>query len=209
MLTMSSLFLLLSLSFSLSLFLSPSPLAPLSLSFSCSLALFQERGGGGGERGEGGGGVQLIQRKLGGKFRSFTRRVAVSRCARPAVARQAQAPADEVAPAAPGGPGPGGGPDASKDHQNSTKGPPREGSVNENCGDRGKKSAKFWASHPSGPHHSGPSCPRDRQETLPETPREPRRLTGDARDTPKRPGDPPGRLVRGRVGGGRGGGGRG
>ena len=46
-----------------------------------------------------------------------------------------------------------------KHHQNSTKGPPREGEKNENCGGRGKKSAKFGAPtlrdlHPSGPQNS-------------------------------------------------------
>ena len=47
-------------------------------------------------------------------------------------------------------------------HQNSTKPPPRERRKNENSG-RGKKSAKFWASHfsghqPSGHQFSGPSA---------------------------------------------------
>ena len=37
-------------------------------------------------------------------------------------------------------------------HQNSTQGPPRERRKKEHCGGRGKKSAKFWALHPSGPH---------------------------------------------------------
>ena len=44
-----------------------------------------------------------------------------------------------------------------KPHQNSTKGPPRERRKKENCGGRVKKSAKFWAPHPSGPHPSGPN----------------------------------------------------
>ena len=40
--------------------------------------------------------------------------------------------------------------------KNSTKGPPRERRKKENCGGGGKKSAKFWAPHPSGPHPSVP-----------------------------------------------------
>ena len=77
-----------------------------------------------------------------------------------------------------------------KHHQNSTIGPPREGRKNENCGGRGKKSAKFWAPptlqaprpsgpHPSRPHGSGPHplgrpplpLPSSRSpETAPKTP---------------------------------------
>ena len=45
------------------------------------------------------------------------------------------------------------GPRRFKHHQNFTKRPPREGRKKEKCGRRGKKkSAKFWASHPSGHH---------------------------------------------------------
>ena len=44
-----------------------------------------------------------------------------------------------------------------KHHQNSTKGPRSERRKKENCGGRGKKSAKCWAPHhPSGRHPSGP-----------------------------------------------------
>ena len=52
------------------------------------------------------------------------------------------------------------GPPRFKHHQNSTRRPPREGRMKENCGVRRKKSAKFWASHPAGPRlwpiHSWP-----------------------------------------------------
>ena len=48
------------------------------------------------------------------------------------------------------------GPCASKHHQNSTKGPPRERRKKENCGGEGNKSAKFWVPHPSVPHPSVP-----------------------------------------------------
>ena len=48
------------------------------------------------------------------------------------------------------------GPRRIKHHQNSTRRPPEREEKNEFCGGRGKKSAKFWAPHPSGPHPSGP-----------------------------------------------------
>ena len=48
-----------------------------------------------------------------------------------------------------------------KHHQNSTRRPPREGRMNEHGGvEREKKNAKFWASHPSGPHPWGPHFSR-------------------------------------------------
>ena len=43
-----------------------------------------------------------------------------------------------------------------KHHQNSTKRPPREGRKKKFRAGERKKSAKFWALHPSGPHPSGP-----------------------------------------------------
>ena len=44
---------------------------------------------------------------------------------------------------------------ASEHHQNSTRRPPERHNENETEAGKGRKSAKFWAPHPSGPHPSG------------------------------------------------------
>ena len=48
------------------------------------------------------------------------------------------------------------GPRRFKHHQNSTKGPQEREERKRLVAGEGKKSAKFWAPHPSGPHTSGP-----------------------------------------------------
>ena len=48
------------------------------------------------------------------------------------------------------------GPGASKHHQNSTRRPPERHRNSETVAGKGRKSAKFWAPHPSGHHPSGP-----------------------------------------------------
>ena len=49
------------------------------------------------------------------------------------------------------------GPGLQKHHQNSTKGPTREGEKNENCGGRREKRAKFWGSSGRGGAEGGPA----------------------------------------------------
>ena len=44
---------------------------------------------------------------------------------------------------------------ASKHHQNSTRRPPERHRNSETVAGKGRKSAKFWAPHPSGPHLRG------------------------------------------------------
>ena len=53
-------------------------------------------------------------------------------------------------------------PGASKHHQNSTRRPPERHNENETVAGKGRKSAKFWAPHPSGPHPSRPLSLRGR-----------------------------------------------